>query len=125
MNSRTMRFLVVAIAVVIGSSAAYFLNDLESRITTQRASVETLRDQAKALSATIAMCRRQVAYVARGQGEAFWMAHVESLLPALQKTPIAFRLGPDVSRSPNRLRGGLGALENFGPSTPGSGVCHH
>ena len=91
MNSRLIRLLLVGIGVLIGVVATYFLNDLDTRINTQRSSIETLRDQAKALSASIADVRAgQVAYVARGQGEAFWMSHVDSLLPALQKHTTEF-----------------------------------
>ena len=114
MNSRTIRILLVGIGVVIGSTAAYFLNDLDTRIDTQRTSVETLRDQAKALSASIGDVRAgQVAYVARGQGEAFWMAHVEGLLPSLQKHTTEFGSSLTSPGAHTAYEAAAAALENF------------
>ena len=82
MNSRVIRILIVAIAIAIGLTSAYFLKTIDSDINGQRTSADTVRSQAAALFATLADVRAgQFAYVARGQGEAFWLAHVESLMP--------------------------------------------
>jgi len=114
MNSRTIRILLVGIGVVIGNAAAYFLNDIDTKINAQRTAVETLRDRAKTLSISIADVRAgQVAYVARGQGEAFWMAHVESLLPALQKHTTEFGSWLTAPGALTAFEAAAGALENF------------
>ena len=114
MNTRLIRVLIVVVAVVIGFAASYFLNELDARINTERGSVDTLRDQARVLSATIADVRAgQVAYVARGQGEAFWMAHVDSLLPALQKHAAEFAASLTVPGAQTAFEAASGALENF------------
>jgi GAF domain len=114
MNTRLIRLLVVVIGVAIGFVASYFLNDLEAKINTQRTSMETLRAQAKALNATIADVRAgQVAYVARGQGEAFWMSHVESLLPVLQKHTLEFGSSLTAPAAQTAFDSAAGAIENF------------
>src|SRR5688500_13154301 len=91
MSSRLTRVLLVVIGIAIGFVAARLLKDVDTRLTTQRSSIDTLRGQAAALTASIADARAgQFAYVARGQGEAFWLSHVTSLLPALQKQTADF-----------------------------------
>jgi hypothetical protein len=86
MNSRLIRLLIVVIGIVIGLSASYLLNNIDRDIDAQRSSADVLREQAATLLAAIADVRAgQVAYVARGQSEAFWISRVESLMPALQQ----------------------------------------
>ena len=83
-------------------------------INGQRSSADAVRAQAAALSATIADVRGgQFAYVARGQGEAFWMSHVESLIPALQKQ--AAELGASLASpaAQSAFEPVAAALENF------------
>ena len=73
-----------------------------------------LREQAAALTATIADVRAgQVAYVARGQGEAFWMSRVESLLPALQKHTEQFAGSLTSPSARSAFEPAAAALENF------------
>ena len=114
MNQRLIRILLVVIGVAVGTATAYFLRDFDIRINAQRTSLESLRDQAKALNSTIADMRAgQVAYVARGQGEAFWMAHVESLLPALQKHTTEFGSSLTAPAAQAAFEAASAALENF------------
>jgi hypothetical protein len=85
MNSRLIRVSVVVIVIAVGLSASYLLNNLDRDLATQRSSADVLREQSAAVLAALADVRAgQVAYVARGQSEAFWMSRVESLLPALR-----------------------------------------
>ena len=101
MNSRLIRVLIVVIGIAIGLSAGYLFSNVDKDINAQRTSENALRDEAAALAATIADARAgQMAYVARGQGEAFWMSHVESLTPILQKRAAEFGVAPDRTRSP-------------------------
>ena len=91
MNSRLIRVLIVVIGTTIVSAAAFFLNDLNGQITTERYSTDNLREQASLLTTTIGNVRAgQFAYVARGQNEDFWMSHVASLLPSLEKQSADF-----------------------------------
>lgn len=114
MNSRLIRVLLVFIGVAIGCAAGYLLKDLDSRIHAQRASADSLRDRAQAMSVTIAELRAgQVAYVARGQGEGFWMTHVASLLPSVQKQAVDFAAELTTPSARAALESAADALENF------------
>ena len=105
MNSRLIRLLIVVIGIAIGLSAGFLFSNVDKDINAQRISENALRDDAAALAATIADARAgQMAYVARGQGEVFWMAHVESLTPILQKRAAEFGAS-DRARSPEHFRG--------------------
>src|SRR5688572_13615765 len=91
MNSRLIRTLIVVIGIAVGLTASYFLKNIDTDINSQRSSADALHGRAAALTETIADIRAgQFAYVARGQGEAFWMSRVESLMPTLQKQAAAF-----------------------------------
>ena len=111
---RLVRVLLVVIGIAIASTAAYYLKDLDTRLTTQRASTEALREQAAALTATIADLRAgQFAYVARGQGEAFWMSHVASLLTPMQKQTVDFEGMLTAPSAVSAFEPVTAALENF------------
>ncbi|RPI48435.1 MAG: hypothetical protein EHM55_25590, partial [Acidobacteria bacterium] len=78
--------LIVLIGVAIASSSAYVLNNLDTQIGLHQSSTDALHAQAAALTATIAEVRAgQFAYVARGQSEPFWMSHVASVMPGLER----------------------------------------
>ena len=114
MNSRLIRVLIVVIGVALTSAAAFLLKDLDGRITTQDSSSDLLREQARGLIATIGELRTgQVAYVARGQGEAFWMTHVASLLPTLQKQAADFAASLTAPDAQTAFESAVVALENF------------
>jgi hypothetical protein len=114
MNSRLIRILLVVIAIAIGLSAGYLFKTIDNTILAQLASAEVLREQASTLTATIADVRAgQAAYVARGQGEAFWMSRVESLLPALQKNTEQFAASLTSPAAQSTFEQVKGALENF------------
>lgn len=114
MNSRLVRLLIVIIAIVIGLSTGYFLQTIDNDINAQRTSTEVLRDQAAALTSTIADVRAgQFAYVARGQGEAFWMSYVESLTPALQKQAAEFSTLLTAPGARSAFEEATAALDNF------------
>ena len=85
MNTRLIRVLLVVIAIAIISAASYFLKQTDTTLVAERAAADALREQARTLAGSIAEVRTaQVAYVARGQGENFWMARVTKLLPGIQ-----------------------------------------
>ena len=114
MNSRLIRILIVLIGIAIGLSAGYLFSNVDKDINSQRTAENALRDQAAALAATIADVRAgQMAYVARGQGEAFWMSHVESLTPILQKDAAEFGALLTSAEARSTFEGATGALENF------------
>jgi hypothetical protein len=114
MNSRLMRTLIVVIAIAVGLSASYFLKSIDTDINNQRSSVDVLHGQAAALAETIADVRAgQFAYVARGQGEAFWMSRVESLMPVLQKQAADFAAALASPAAQTAFEPAAAALENF------------
>lgn len=114
MNSRLIRVLLVVIAIATGFTASYFLKDIENRIIGDRAAADALREQARALTATIAEVRAaQVAYVAQGQGEAFWMNHVAQLLPRLEQHAAEFGAALTTGAAQASFEPAAAAIENF------------
>jgi hypothetical protein len=114
MNSRFIRILIVVVGVAIVASAALLIRDLDSRIRFQQSSSDALREQARALGATISDVRvGQVAYVANGQSVDFWMAHVAKLLPTLQTQSAEFGAALTAPTARAAFDAALVALENF------------
>ncbi len=114
MNSRPIRVLIVLVGIAIASSAAYFLNNLNTQINMHRSSTDALRDQATGLTATIAEVRAgQFAYVARGQSEPFWMSHVASVLPVLETQTSEFAAALTTADAQKAFEPGTAALENL------------
>jgi hypothetical protein len=113
MNPRLMRVLIVATSVAIVSAAAYFLDDLNTQLNTHRSSSDSLREQAAALTTTVAGIRAgQFAYVARGQNQDFWMTHVASLMPVLEKQAIEFRASLSSPAAQSAFEPASAALDN-------------
>jgi hypothetical protein len=113
MNPRLIRVLIVATSIAIVTAAAYFLDDLNTQINTHRSSSDSLREQAAALTTTIAGVRAgQFAYVARGQNQDFWMAHVASLLPVVEKQATDFRSSLTSPAAQGAFEPASAALEN-------------
>jgi hypothetical protein len=114
MNSRLIRVLFVIMAMAIGINVGYFLKTIEAKIAGSRAAAETLRDQSSALLATLADARAaQVAYVAQGQGEAFWMDRVSKLLPVLDQQMADFKAAVAAPTALADLEPAFAAMENF------------
>lgn len=114
MNSRLIRILIVVVGVAIVASAALLLRDLDSTIRLQQSSSDSLREQARALGATIADVRvGQVAYVASGQRDEYWMTHVAGLLPTLQQQTADFGTALTAPTSRAAFDAAVVALENF------------
>jgi hypothetical protein len=114
MNSRLIRVFLVVVAIAIGVTAGYFLKTTESNMAGSREAANTLRDQRDALLATLADVRAaQVAYVARGQGDAFWMSRVAKLLPALEQQMTDFKSSLSSPAAQTDLEPAADAIENF------------
>ena len=114
MNSRLIRTLIVVIGIAIGLSASYFFQTINTDLNNQHSSADALRGKAAALSATIADVRGgQFAYVARGQGEGFWMSRVESLMPELQRQTAEFGAALASPAAQSAFEPAAAALENF------------
>jgi hypothetical protein len=91
MKTRIIRFFLVLIAIAIASAATYFLRQTDTTVNAERAVTDSLRGDVRVLAASIAEMRTaQVAYVARGQGQDFWIGRVAKLLPAVQQQMTQF-----------------------------------
>ena len=113
MNSRLIRVFFVLLAIAIGVSASYFLKDIDKKISVSRAEEETLRARSAALLATLAEARAvQVAYIAPGQGEGFWMDRMSKLLPLLDQQMADFKASVELSDR-TRSAASLGSFVPF------------
>ena len=114
MSSRLIRVLLVVIAIAIGTAAGYFLKDLDQTMTADRAASDALRDRARSLISTIADVRAaQVAYVAHGQGEDFWMGHVSKVMTTLEQQMADFHVGLSAAAAQAAFEPAAAAIENF------------
>jgi CHASE3 domain sensor protein len=114
MNSRLIRVLLVVVAIAVGFTASYFLRNLETDLANRHSSLDTLRDQASALTTTIVSVRAgQFAYVARGQGEKFWISQVETLMPALKQQTADFAAALTLPSAQATFEPASAALENL------------
>jgi hypothetical protein len=114
MNIRVVRVLLVLVAIAGVSAATVFLKQSDAVITNDRAVVDSLRNQTRTIAALIAEMRTaQVAYVARGQGEDFWIGRVAKLLPAVQQQMIDFGSQLAASGAQAAFEPALAAIENF------------
>jgi GAF domain-containing protein len=114
MNIRVIRVLLVVVAIAVVSAASYFLRQTDSALSNDRAVADSLRNQTRTLAALIAEMRTaQVAYVARGQGEDFWIGRVANLLPGVQQQMIDFGSQLAASAAQSAFEPALAAIENF------------
>jgi len=114
MQSRVTRTLLVVVAVAVGLAAAYFLKTIETSIAAERAASDSVREQGQAVTGILGEVRTaQTAYVARGQGEAFWMERVTKLLPTLNQQITSFRASLTSPVSQGDLEPATAAIENF------------
>jgi hypothetical protein len=109
-----IRVLLVIFAMATASAAGYFLKQTDATLSNGGAVAESLRYQARTLTAEIAEMRTaQVAYVARGQGEDFWIARVAKLLPTVQQQLGDFDSKLTSPAAQASLEPALAAIENF------------
>jgi CHASE3 domain sensor protein len=114
MKSRIIRVFLTAVAIAIGAASAYFLRTTELTIGGDRAAANSLRDERDGLLAALADVRTaQVSYVARGQGEAFWMSHVSKLLPALEQQMNEFKATLSSPAAQADFEPAAASIENF------------
>jgi hypothetical protein len=114
MNSRLIRTVIVVIGIAIGITASYFVKSIDGAIDMRRSSADAVRAQAATLSATIADVRAgQLAYVARGQSETFWMSRVDSIMPTLQKQAAEFAASLTSPAAQSAFEPATAAVENL------------
>ena len=106
--------MLVLFAVAGGVSAGYVLIKIDATLAGERAATGALQVQAQALLSTLADVRAgQVGYVARGQGEDFWLGRVSRLLPVLDRQMSEFEAGLTSSVAQADLESAAAAIENF------------
>ncbi len=114
MSSRTVRLLFVLAAVAAVAASAFFMSRTDAAVSAEREAIERARTEARALSATIADLRAaQVAYVARGQAEEFWMGRVSRLLPVVDGQMKAFTASLRSAAAQDHAEPAAAAIDNF------------
>jgi hypothetical protein len=114
MNIRVIRVLLVFVAIAVTFTASYFLRQSDAALSNDRAVTDSLRNQTRTLAALIAEMRTaQVAYVARGQGEDFWIGRVAKILPGVQQQMVDFGSRLAASAAQAAFEPALAAIENF------------
>ena len=81
MRSRAARLTLCAVAWMVSAAAAFFLVQTEQQISQRRETFRAFDQHAREAADALADMRAaQHAYVAAGQGVAFWMPKVAALL---------------------------------------------
>jgi hypothetical protein len=102
MRSRAARLTLCAVAWTVLAAAVFFLVQTEQQISQRRERFRTFDQRAREAADSLADMRAaQHAYVAAGQGVAFWMPKVAALLE-------------DVARGVDRLRVSARSAEEIG-----------
>jgi hypothetical protein len=102
MRSRAARLTLCAVAWMVSAAAAFFLVQTEQQISQRREAFRAFDQHAREAADALADMRAaQHAYVAAGQGVAFWMPKVAALLG-------------DVARDVDRLRASAASAEAGG-----------
>src|SRR4051812_2365937 len=87
MRSRPVRWLVCAIAVLVVAASGYVAFHSDKQIDARRAALRTFDASAREAAAALADLRAsQQAYVAAGQGVAFWMPKVAALADTAEQS---------------------------------------
>jgi GAF domain len=114
MRSRAIRVLLVLAAVAGCAATGYFVRSTDATLAAERSSVGTLQMQAQSLLSTLADVRAaQAGYVARGQGEDFWMGRVTTLLPVVDRQLSEFRAAVSSQAALTDLDAAAAAIDNF------------
>ena len=109
-----MKWLLFVIAMAIGATAAFFLQTTDSSLTAARGASNAVRDQSRAITATLGAVRTgQIAYVAQGQGDAFWMTRVTRLLPVLEQQLSDLKSSLSSVAAQTEFEPTVAAFENF------------
>jgi hypothetical protein len=92
MQSRAMRLILAAVCCIAGGATATFLLYSEQQITERRAAERVFDQRAREATEALADVRAaQQAYVAAGQGVAFWMSKVDATMDTVGNTLVMLR----------------------------------
>ena len=89
MKSRTVRVLMVAIAVVAQAAAGYLARQLDQQMSADRAALTAFEAQARQTSqALAAIGAAQRGYVAEGQSSDRWQTQVATMMKNASPRPV-------------------------------------
>ena len=115
MNSRVIRILIVAIAIAIGLTSAYFLKTIDSDINGHRTSAEMrCADRRRRFSRRLPTCAPGSLHMSRAvRARRSGSSHVESLMPELQRQAAEFGASLRSPSAQSAFAPATAALENF------------
>jgi hypothetical protein len=115
MRSRAARLVFGAAALVAIAAAAFFLFRSEQQISAMKSTLRAFDLRAREATDALAELRvAQEAYVAEGQGVAFWMPKVTSLHESVAGTVAAMRQAPVSSGTRTALDQAAATVAEFG-----------
>jgi hypothetical protein len=115
MRSRAARLAIGAAALVAIGAAAFFLFRSEQQTSAMKSTLRAFDVRAREATDALAELRvAQQAYVAEGQGVAFWMPKVTTLHEAVAATLAALRQGPVSSGTRTALDEAAATVAEFG-----------
>ncbi len=114
MARRSVRLILFLLIAIAFAAAALRALTLERGIDAARDAARTFDDRARAAIATVAELRAaQQAYVAAGQGDAFWIGRVSSLLESLDGEVTALKKLASAPGTVTALETASGAIDSF------------
>jgi hypothetical protein len=110
-----MRLILAAVCCIAGVATASFLLSSEQQIAERRASERVFDQRASEATAALADLRTaQQAYVAAGQGVAFWMSRVDATVETVASTLVALQQSATIAASKAALDETGTTLHEFG-----------
>ena len=110
-----MRLILAAVCCIAGVATATFLLSSEQQIAERRASERVFDQRASEATAALADLRTaQQAYVAAGQGVAFWMSRVDATVETVASTLVALQQSATIAASKAALDETGTTLHEFG-----------
>jgi hypothetical protein len=110
-----MRLILAAVCCIAGGATATFVLSSEQQITERRASARVFDQRAREATEALAGVRTaQQAYVAAGQGVAFWMSRVDATMETVANTLAMLQQSATIAASRAALDGTGTTLHEFG-----------
>ena len=115
MQSRAMRLILAAVCCIAGGATVTFVLSSEQQIAERRASQRVFDQRAREATEALADVRaEQQAYVAAGQGVAFWMSKVDATMGTVANTLAMLQQSATIAASRAALDGTGTTLHEFG-----------
>jgi hypothetical protein len=115
MQSRAMRLILAAVCCIAGVATATFVLSSEQQIADRRVSERVFDQRAREATEALADLRTaQQAYVAAGQGVAFWMSKVDATMETVANTLATLQQSATIAASKAALDETGTTLHEFG-----------